>query len=308
MTSSNAQIEALHAARAQAGAMLRTAREAAGKSASELATQLKVSTDKILAVEAGDWEHLPDLSFARGLLRAASKALKADTNAIMQLLPPAHATPVYPDLTAAVPGRPLPAARVVSAQGSRNVWWLAVAGIVLAALLVFFLPHAEDWSKWLPDVSATKPATTAAVQAVSSSGISTSLATVPASQAQAVAGAAAQAPQLSASAAKSEPSVQAVAAPGMPASLASAPVTAATLSIAAAGASWVRVTGAQGRTLFSAIIPAAGEQTLALSAQDLPLQLVVGNASQTQVSFGGQVVDLTPSTNNNVARLTLPRP
>jgi cytoskeleton protein RodZ len=298
MTSPNAQIETSHAARAQAGAMLRTAREGAGKSASELATQLKVSPDKIMAIEAGDWERLPDLAFARGLLRAASKALKADTDAIMQLLPPAHATPVYPDLTA-VPGRPLPVARVASAQGPRNVWWLAVAGIVFAALLVFFLPHAENWSKWLSDLSTntSRPATTAAVQTTPSSGISTSLATV-----------SAHAPQLSGSAAKSEPSVQAVAAPGMPASLASTPATAATLSIAAAGASWVRVTGAQGRKLFSGIVPAAGVQTLALSAQDLPLQLVVGNASQTQVSFGGQAVDLTPSTNNNVARLTLPKP
>jgi cytoskeleton protein RodZ len=93
----------------------------------------------------------------------------------------------------------------------------------------------------------------------------------------------------------------------MPASLAQA-VSVATLSIQAVSASWVRVTGAQGRKLFSGIVPAAGVQTLALSAQDLPLQLVVGNASQTQVSFGGQAVDLTPSTNNNVARLTLPKP
>lgn len=294
--------------------MLRTAREAVGKSASELATQLKVSPDKILALESGAWEQLPDLAFARGLLRAASKALKADTDAIMQVLPPAYGAPAYQDLTSAIPGRPLPASRTASAIGSRQVWWIAVAGILVAALLVFFLPHAEDWSKWLPDRSSdtAKPPMAATVQTAPPSGMPTSLATASAGQPPVVAAVAAQAPQSSSSAsnlaAKAQTSSQAIVPPGTPASSASAPAAQDTLRIQALGASWVRATSAQGRILFSGIVPAAGEQTFALSAQDLPLQLVVGNASQTQVSFGGKAVDLTPSTNNNVARLSLPKP
>ncbi|MHB1689824.1 MAG: RodZ domain-containing protein [Thiomonas sp.] len=34
----------------------------------------------------------------------------------------------------------------------------------------------------------------------------------------------------------------------------------------------------------------------------------MGNAAQTQVSLDGKPVDLTSKTNNNVARLTIPKP
>ena len=75
-------------AQQRAGAALRAAREAAGRGSAELATQLKVARDKIDALEAGDWAPLHNASYARALLRAAAKALHADADAIVGLLPP----------------------------------------------------------------------------------------------------------------------------------------------------------------------------------------------------------------------------
>ncbi|SCC94627.1 conserved hypothetical protein [Thiomonas sp. X19] len=310
MTSSNSQADAQRAARAQAGGMLRAAREAAGKSASELATQLKVSSDKILALEAGDWERLPDTAFARGLLRAASKALKADTEAIMQVLPPLpHAKTIPTRPTATSSGKPVPAAPAGGGHGARKLWWLAVAGLVIAALLVFFLPHAEDLAKWLPQTMPAKPASAVLAQASSSpvlpSATPSIMAKMPSANPLAIASAsAAAAPAATDSGAGSRQFPQPAAASSSPVAAAAGPA----LSIQAAAESWVQVTSSQGTVLFSGLVAAAGQQSIALSQQDFPLQLVVGNAAQTQVSLDGKPVDLTPRTNNNVARLTIPKP
>lgn|GEM_PF-4811389 len=287
--------------------MLRAAREAAGKSASELATQLKVSSDKILALEAGDWERLPDAAFARGLLRAASKALKADTEAIMQVLP--HAKTIATRPTATSSGKPLPAAPAGGGHGARKLWWLAVAGLVIAALLVFFLPHAEDLAKWLPQAMPAKPASAVLAPASSSPVLppaaASSMARMPSANPLATASAsAAAAPAAPDSSAGSRQFPQPAAASSSPVAAAAGPA----LSIQAAAESWIQVTSSQGTVLFSGLVAAAGQQSIAPSQQDFPLQLVVGNAAQTQVSLDGKPVDLTSKTNNNVARLTIPKP
>ncbi len=306
MTTPLSQADAQRAARAQAGGMLRAARESAGKSASELATQLKVTSDKILALEAGDWEHLPDTAFARGLLRAASKALKADTDAIMQVLPPLpHTQTISTRSTATSSGRALPAASAGASHGARKLWWLAVVGIVMAALLVFFLPHAEDLAKWLPQATTAQPGSAVLAQANSSS-VSTSAKTPSANSLPlAKASASASAIPVSTDSSAGSPSVpQPVAASSGPV----ATVTAMTLSIQAAAESWVQVTSSQGIVLFSGLVPAAGQQKITLSPHVFPLQLVVGNAAQTAVSLGGRPVDLATKANNNVSRLTIPKP
>ena len=308
MTSPHSQADAQHAARAQAGDMLRAAREAAGKSASELATQLKVSSDKILALEAGDWERLPDMAFARGLLRAASKALKADTESIMQVLPPLlHAKTIPTRPTAASSGRPMPAASGGAPHGTRKLWWLAVAGLVIAALLVFFLPHAEDLGKWLPRAMPAKPASAVIARSnaslVPTPATASSTATMPGGEASAIVSTSSTAavPDSSAGLAQARRSAAASSNPV-------AATAGAALSIQAVAESWIEVTNGQGTVLFSGLVPAAGQQRVTLSQHDFPLRLVVGNAAQTQVTLDGRPVDLASKTNNNVARLTIPQP
>ena len=289
------------AARKQAGEMLRAAREAAGRSAGELATQLKVSGDKIDAVESGAWERLPDPAFARGLLRAAAKAVKADADAILKTLVPTHAVSTTGGLAGEPVSRPKPAPGRSAAHASRKLWWWAVLVIVLAALGIFFLPHADEMHRWLlafhdsgqlatkptgngqPQVAASAPHRSAGVTEAATGA-------APAAVSSAAAGAApAAAPQAPASAA-------------LPAAATSGP----SLSLQATAESWVQVRSQQGKVLFAGIVPANGAQVVTVSAQDLPVKLIVGNAGHTQVMFNGQSVNLAPGTMGNVARLMVP--
>ena len=293
----------LQAARTQAGALLRAAREAAGRSTGELATQLKVSGDKIEALESGAWERLPDPTFARGLLRAAAKIVKADAEAIMQVLAVSHAVSASAGLEAAPARRPLPAAGNGPAHGSRKLWWLAVLAIVLAALVIFFLPRTSEMNRWLAALHASgQLATKAGANGQphpSASAPGTSPGVAPLASA-------------AASAAASSPAEAAVpaASPQVPASGASdaAAGSAASLSLQATADSWIQVSTQQGKVLFSGIVPASGAHVVPLTAQDLPVKLIVGNAGHTQVMFNGQPVNLAARTLGNVARLTLPQP
>ncbi|WP_018912402.1 RodZ domain-containing protein [Thiomonas sp. FB-6] len=131
------------AARRQAGALLRAAREAAGRSLNELATQLKVSPDKISALETGEWERLHDAAHARGLLRAAAKAVRADADEVLRPLPPVfvRGTPILP--AAGVTMGPARPAEPVGTHGSgRRLVWLGLL-VVVVALGLMVLPRAE---------------------------------------------------------------------------------------------------------------------------------------------------------------------
>ncbi|MBU6514017.1 MAG: helix-turn-helix domain-containing protein, partial [Betaproteobacteria bacterium] len=131
------------AARRQAGALLRAAREAAGRSLNELATQLKVSPDKISALESGEWERLHDPAHARGLLRAAAKAVRADADAVLRPLPPVfvRGTPILP--AAGVTMGPARPAEPVGTHGSgHRLVWLGLL-VVVVALGLMVLPRAD---------------------------------------------------------------------------------------------------------------------------------------------------------------------
>ena len=284
--------------------MLRAAREAAGRSAGELATQLKVSGDKIEALESGAWERLPDPAFARGLLRAAAKAVKADADAILQVLAPTHAVSASSGLAAAPVRRPMPVPGAGAAHGSRRLWWWAVLVIVLAALVIFFLPRTDEMKRWLSAFHAsgqlaTKPEANSQLHASVSAPPSQEASVTPA--ATGVASGAASSPAEGAMPA---------AGPQVPASSASAAAAGSgpSLSLQTTAESWVQVSSQQGKVLFSGIVPANGSQVVPLGAQDLPVKLIVGNAGHTQIMFNGQPVNLAGRTIGNVARLMLPKP
>ena len=292
------------AARAKAGTMLRAAREAAGKGASELATQLKVSSDKIQALEAGEWERLPDPAFARALLRAAAKAVKADAQAMMRVLPPVLTPPAQAGLEAAPARKPVPMGGQGSAAGGSRKWWWIVGAIVVAALLIFFLPSRDDLARWFPRSVSSEQASTAmrkepVAAPASTPTLADTTAVNPSGQTRLVSSvgvtmASAPAPTEVTSA---------------PAAQASGPQAAASvLKLLTTAESWIQVSSRQGKNLFSGLLAQGSAQEVLLTGQDFPVQLVVGNAAHTQVSLDGTPVALATTPNNNVARLTLPKP
>ncbi|OYV33908.1 MAG: helix-turn-helix domain-containing protein, partial [Thiomonas sp. 20-64-5] len=148
--------------RTQAGAALRAARTAAGRSVEELAAQLKVTSAKIAALESGDWSALPDDTFGRALLRSCCKALKVDAQPMLELLPGApvllnvQSSAVDADEMANLPDRSLPRAGA-GAQKSRGMLWLAVVIILLAAV-VYFWPALRGLTDGLLPKSASPAA------------------------------------------------------------------------------------------------------------------------------------------------------
>ncbi len=309
---SGAQAEA--AARQQAGALLRAAREAAGRSVAELATQLKVSPDKIAALEAGDWTSLHDDAHARGLLRASAKAVHADPDAVLRPLPPAfvRGTPVRPAKgTTLMPGRP--ATPVGTHGGSHRLVWLALLLLVLA-LGLLYLPRGQRIGRWLQQLrgQATRQVAPAAVppQAASSASAAASAASAPAASAAPAAPAASSAAAPASAAASAALPAGAASSAGAagamaPAAAASAAGGGAVLGLRTSGSSWVQVRADSGKVLFSGLLAADASQAVAIGRTDYPLHVVVGNAAQTRLSLGGKAVPLHAGS-GNVARLVLP--
>ena len=268
---------ALREARIHAGALLHEAREAAGRSAAELATQLKVSPDKIVALEEGNWDALPDAAFARGLLRASAKALRIDADALVRGLP---ATPGAP--LAGVP-RTAPA-RAGGGAGGR-LWWIALAVLVIAALMVL-LPRARDAQRARQDVrpaAAPVSPSPGAMRKAAASAAAVVPASVPVSRASAAASAPAPSP----------------ARPG--ASAAGTP-----LVLRATADSWFEVRAAGGQVLASGTLHAGDHQEVPLAASDRPARVTIGNTAVTRVEFGAQPIDLGVGTHGNVAHVVVP--
>jgi cytoskeleton protein RodZ len=318
------------AGRRQAGALLRAAREAAGRSLSELASQLKVSADKISALESGDWSRLHDPAHARGLLRAAAKAVRADADAVLRPLPPifVRGTPIVP-APGVTMGPVRPAEPVGTHGSSRRLVWLGVL-VVVVALGLLFLPRSDRLGYVAQQLRALL-SHHAGTPRPAGSGIgtgSTISSTISTTAASAAAAAQHPGSRLSSGprpAASSSPAAQASTPASVPqarlapasvareAAAASAPAASASLpagppgpplSLSASGQSWVRVRSQAGRVLFTGLLAAGGSRNVSTLAADFPLHLTVGNAAQTRVSLGGKPVAL-PAGGDNVARLVL---
>jgi len=124
---------------------LRAAREAAGMHVAALAAVLKVPVDKLQALEAGRYEDLPNLTFARALAQSVCRVLKIDPKPILQGLPQVAGTRLEPKegaLNAPMPDRrPAVFSGGASAQRNNKSWLLAGAVVVLAGVLWWVLPH-----------------------------------------------------------------------------------------------------------------------------------------------------------------------
>lgn len=312
------------AARVQAGALLRAAREAAGRSVAELATQLKVSSDRIVALEAGDWDVLHDAAHARGLLRAAAKAVQADVDAVLSPLPPVfvRGSAILPPKGATL-GPARPAAPVGTQTGTRRLVWIALL-LVAVALGLLYLPRDDRLAPMLAQVRSLLGHRSGEVRVA---GPAQPNGVNPSNAASAAAPTAQDGPSPGATASSAGAASVAVAtaaatatasAPmAATAAVASAPVSAGStaaasdgppgpsLNLAASAKSWVQVRSNSGRTLFSGVLGSGASQEINTRQGDYPLHLIVGNAAQTQVTLGGKTVPLHAGS-GNVARLVLP--
>jgi cytoskeleton protein RodZ len=137
-----------------AGARLAQLREAKGWSVEDVSARLKVSVQKLRALEAGDLSHLPDTTFALGVVRSYAKMLGADPAPFTQALRQERGVP-QPDLSMpASAGADLPRGRVSLTLGGsgaprRRSWLWGVAAVIVAVIaLGMWHTNSGESSAW----------------------------------------------------------------------------------------------------------------------------------------------------------------
>ncbi len=313
---SDAQGGAASAAQPSAGRLLREAREKQGLHIAALAAAIKVSQKKLEMLEADRFDELPDATFTRALAQTVCRALKTDPSDVMRLLPP----PAGHRLEQVGEGLNTPFRERPGALVQRDwlqiaaspVFWI-VALILLATLLVYFLPASLTELATGRSRPASAPVATSAVEPgmpppeAIEAAASTPLVPSPAAPAASAAPATAfddvaSAPLVAATPAAPEAAASAASAGLGPASAGAEVPPSGMLQFTATAASWVEVSDARGRPLLSRLLQ-PGE---AVGVDGVPpLKVRIGNAAGTRVVFRGQPTDLQAFTHDNVARLEL---
>ncbi|WP_341315058.1 helix-turn-helix domain-containing protein [Paraburkholderia sp. IMGN_8] len=145
---------------AAVGARLTQLRESKGWTIDDVSARLKVSAIKLRALESGDISHLPDTTFALGVVRSYAKMLGADPTPFTQALRREKGVPA-PDLSMpASSGKDLPRGRVSlslggSGQKSRSWLWGIAAVIVAVIALGMWHTNGGDSSAWLARLKAS---------------------------------------------------------------------------------------------------------------------------------------------------------
>jgi cytoskeleton protein RodZ len=303
------------ATRPGTGAVLRSAREAAGLSIDAVAQQLKLAPRQVKAIEEEDFSHLPGRTFVRGFVRNYARLLRLDSDAVLAALPDAATAQEVPSLQppAADMGE-LPAPEGTGLGWTRWAIPAAMIAIVAALALYEFLrpvPAAEA-PRGTPasDAAPLSPSTPAAAPASENAGIP--LANPVASTTTPVVGttpshepAGIPLPTPISVATSSAPAASTTAAPEPDPALAAKPATSpgrGSLVLDFRDYSWTEIKDRKGIVLLSRMNPGGSTQTV---SGDAPLDLVIGNAADVTLTFKGARVDLGPFTRQNVARLTL---
>jgi cytoskeleton protein RodZ len=282
---------------AQAGRLIRQAREATGLHVAALAVALKVPVAKLEALESGQLDLLPDVAFARALAATVCRNLKLDPAPVLAHLPPTGVSRL---------GAEEPAINTTfhaSGAGSglsllaqlRNPVVVSVLALLLAAAAVLLWPKAAP----LAD-DAALPA-----QATEASG--QPMASLPAPETSApVAPSVPVAPPVAAPAAVPVP-LAPVSAPvpgqvpvaAVAAVLASPEGAAVPLVFTAKAECWVKVTDAKGVVSLGRTLK-PGE--VAEVTGSLPMALVVGRADAVDLQVNGQAFDMARFPKDRAAR------
>jgi cytoskeleton protein RodZ len=142
------------------GARLAQLRESKGWSIDDVSARLKVSAQKLRALEAGDISHLPDATFAAGVIRSYAKMLGADPAPFTQALRREKGV-ATPNLSMpASSGRDMPRGRVSLSLGNnppkRRSWLWGVAAVIVAVIAIgMWHTNGGDSSVWLARLKAT---------------------------------------------------------------------------------------------------------------------------------------------------------
>lgn len=301
------------------GEHLREAREALGLRVDDIAQALKLGRRQVEALEAGEWEQLPGVTFTRGFVRNYARLVHVDPAELMTQLDRVLVKPTANLDVPEIELTTMPDSGPGASRRDRLVVLVGAALVLLAAAAYFLMPNdlsvlRSNTQALLDSASARTeapaPAAPPAAEPVFPPGVTPQQVLNP----QAVVP-----PELQPAPAVAAPpatvAAPAVAMPQPAASSAAVPATAPSVPAAAATAvggpqmrfvfdkeSWLEVRDRDNHIVFSQRVPGGREETLNGRG---PLSIVIGYAPGVRVFWRNQPVDLASHTRGDVARFVL---
>ncbi|AEI77608.1 hypothetical protein CNE_1c22750 [Cupriavidus necator N-1] len=296
------------AAAREIGAALAREREAQRMSVEDVSARLKVAAGKLRAIEAGNLQALPDVTFAKGVMRAYARMLHVDIDPLLARFQPRPVAQVAEiarqregGINAAFDDR-----NRFRSGGSGGRWvWLALVAVLVAAGGWFGLDHIRAWIE--ARSSAAETVTAEAPAVIQSTEAGTVTAALPpvmaASDSPAPSAETAPASAAAAPAAAVLPAAAAASAPAA-ATAPAAPAGEGELQIRFAADTWYEIRDNSGKIVMGGTAKAG--QAMA-GGGTAPYKVVIGNVKGVEsLTRNGTPVDLKAANRNNVARLTLP--
>ncbi|WP_439587611.1 helix-turn-helix domain-containing protein [Hydrogenophaga sp.] len=275
--------------------LLRSARESAGLHIAALAAALKVPVRKLEALEAGRYNELPDLTFARALASSACRHLKIDPAPILEQIPQG----VAPELGHSRHAINAPFKPASDPAPVNPLSWLSrpamLAAIVLllGALVIVFLPRAQDPPAAAGGDTVVTPVEPVAAEEPVAATVAVEPAAEPTTGVPSLVTPPPPVPETAPAPTSPVPNAATTPAPTV------AATTGSLLTIAATGESWVEVTNGAGSVVIQRMLKAGDAVDFSSSP---PYTVVLGRAESAQVTVRGRPFDVNAIARNNVAR------
>ncbi|SCU99114.1 conserved hypothetical protein [Cupriavidus necator] len=294
------------AAAREIGAALAREREAQRMSVEDVSARLKVAAGKLRAIEAGNLQALPDVTFAKGVMRAYARMLHVDIDPLLARFQPRPVAQVAEiarqregGINAAFDDR-----NRFRSGGNGGRWvWLALVAVLVAAGGWFGLDHIRAWIDARSSAAETVTAEAPAVIQSTEAGTVTAVLPPVMAASDSPAPSAETAPA-SAAAAPAAAVLPAAASAPAAATAPAAPAGEGELQIRFAADTWYEIRDNSGKIVMGGTAKAG--QTVA-GGGTAPYKVVIGNVKGVEsLTRNGTPVDLKAANRNNVARLTLP--
>lgn len=290
------------------GQQLRQAREARNLAVADIARTLKLGQRQVEALENGNWQGLPGVTFIRGFVRNYARLVGVDAAPLMVQLDQSLTKPT--DTLDVAESRPTRIYTTGSSASRKNRQMVVIGAIILsvAGLIYFLLPN---------DLSALRDSTQAMLDSIGKKGPSAEASSTvvtagerpepvfpPGTTPQQVMNPQLQVPAEEKSPEPLRPAVPVEAKPEVVAPKPGLVVEqkAPQIRFVITKDSWVEVRDRDNKVVFSQRMAGGAEQSV--SGQG-PLSLVLGYAPGVQLYWHGEKVDLVPHTKGDVARLVL---